>query len=753
MSYLSSKPGTGSGGGSPAGSSSWLQYNAGGGNFGADALAKRDPITKVTSILRTFTDGGTITTGFQSDGTISPYNIQGSALMQTDGTDTIYNGVFDLNVFGASKLSAGTVGFAASGDSANIITSATNISGAVQNPDNDSADFILDANEKTAQLSITLGGGDLTGFQTDGATAQWMAEGNVYKLPTTLPTTGDVMFVSDVTGNNVQLDFIEGGSGGVEWGGPSTGFMNGMIQYIDGSGLQGGSNYFTYDQNNNIFKAINNYLSNVTVPVFTGGGLNDMSSLGAPYTGNENATYRTEIDGFQDVITFSNLVGGSFGVGDTVTGSISGAIGQIEAGVEIVKATVIIQNGIHFAAGDVIDNGFGITADFDSQLSSTDTFKWYKDGVVQTTFNVITGSQQALDDGITAGFAATTGHTIGDYWTWYGEQFQNSQLISNKNIDFSYLAVGMDGRFTGNYQENIALGVTSYNGLYQTDETRGIALPIMFANRTTTNDSMKAGFQIDNTNTQYSHVTQISDGIDRGTIILGKFLYSVGFSTNGMGLDINDVGQTVFLGASGSTSLYIDDSVGEASLQGTFARMGDFLGLGNSSTFSIDDGAQTIIGATDGAFRITDVAGNTFFNLDIAGGAFGMGDIDSAGNGTSIQVIDAGSYIELTGGVVISRRTFVQYGTTTSVESSKYHYVVKDSTGATTFNLDGTYQNGQIFVFSDADFIALLNNITIDAGTGNTIISKNGISQTFVIAANGDSVTMQQLAAGLWMVI
>lgn len=47
-----------------------------------------------------------------------------------------------------------------------------------------------------------------------------------------------------------------------------------------------------------------------------------------------------------------------------------------------------------------------------------DTFQWRKNGGAYTTGVAITGAAQTLDEGQTITFAATTGHTIGDEWTW-----------------------------------------------------------------------------------------------------------------------------------------------------------------------------------------------------------------------------------------------------------------------------------------------------------------------------------------------
>lgn len=47
-----------------------------------------------------------------------------------------------------------------------------------------------------------------------------------------------------------------------------------------------------------------------------------------------------------------------------------------------------------------------------------DTFQWRKNGAAWTTDVNITGAAQTLDEAQTITFAATTGHTLTDEWTW-----------------------------------------------------------------------------------------------------------------------------------------------------------------------------------------------------------------------------------------------------------------------------------------------------------------------------------------------
>ena len=61
-----------------------------------------------------------------------------------------------------------------------------------------------------------------------------------------------------------------------------------------------------------------------------------------------------------------------------------------------------------------------VPATFTVEIDGTgtpDTFKWRKDAGSWTNTVAITGAAQTLSDGVTVTFAATTGHTLANYWT------------------------------------------------------------------------------------------------------------------------------------------------------------------------------------------------------------------------------------------------------------------------------------------------------------------------------------------------
>lgn len=81
---------------------------------------------------------------------------------------------------------------------------------------------------------------------------------------------------------------------------------------------------------------------------------------------------------------------------------------------------------------------------------ATDTFKWSNDGGTtwRQTGVAMTGSAQALSDGVTVTFAATTGHTETEYWT-IAVTISGTQAyptigipVDQTNVNFDYIAIG-----------------------------------------------------------------------------------------------------------------------------------------------------------------------------------------------------------------------------------------------------------------------------------------------------------------------
>ena len=96
------------------------------------------------------------------------------------------------------------------------------------------------------------------------------------------------------------------------------------------------------------------------------------------------------------------------------------------------------------------------------------------------------------------------------------------------------------------------------------------------------------------------------------------------------------------------------------------------------------------------------------------------------------------------------------YGVNFSLAPDHYHYILSTGTGATNIDLSTITKQGSVFVISDFDRIAPLNNITLDAGVGNFIHSTLPPSSTYIIASAGRSLTIQLVQTSPsfnWMVI
>ena len=104
---------------------------------------------------------------------------------------------------------------------------------------------------------------------------------------------------------------------------------------------------------------------------------------------------------------------------------------------EAVAATAFTGVGLDDATSGgtyVGSHTIRIHVEIDS-TGATDTFKWsYKDNdgvtTIETTGVLITGAAQALIDGATISFAAITGHTLGDAWSFdatLSNQINNTQ--------------------------------------------------------------------------------------------------------------------------------------------------------------------------------------------------------------------------------------------------------------------------------------------------------------------------------------
>ena len=124
--------------------------------------------------------------------------------------------------------------------------------------------------------------------------------------------------------------------------------------------------------------------------------------------------------GIGETFVFHELVERVMGVAGVRNVAFTTPTGDIEA--QYVPAATFNGAGLDDATSGGSYTGEGTTA-FLVEIDGTgspDTFRWSTDGgsTWEASTVAITGAAQTLDRGVTVTFAATTGHTSGDQWTF-----------------------------------------------------------------------------------------------------------------------------------------------------------------------------------------------------------------------------------------------------------------------------------------------------------------------------------------------
>lgn len=226
------------------------------------------------------------------------------------------------------------------------------------------------------------------------------------------------------------------GAGNLSWatgGGGSPAGSDTWIQYNNAGAFGADAGFFKGDETFGL-GLLQTQQSAVT---FTGSGLNDLIKTGT-FSGTYPTTYTVTVNSINlQTIPYNNLVGGTFTVGNTVSGSISGATGTILSDDGVGSMVVQLPpTPTEFIDGDVIDNGFGVTADASKPDGRYDTFDW-TDGTNSGTDVSMSTSPISLSNGLDIVFSSITGHKVADSWTWTYSKVQNNILdFSNGTYKF-----------------------------------------------------------------------------------------------------------------------------------------------------------------------------------------------------------------------------------------------------------------------------------------------------------------------------
>lgn len=174
----------------------------------------------------------------------------------------------------------------------------------------------------------------------------------------------------------------------------------------------------------------------ISAPVFSPSGRNDATS-GGKYSGSGFHTYQVLIDSTGTPNTFKwRKDTGAYTTGVAITGTaqpltdgVTIAFGATTGHVLAAAWTISESSGVIGAAtrSDLNDISAAIAAGstapdsatfrvFISRAGATDFFQWSKNGGEVSAAIPITGSPQALSDGVKVIFAAIRGHVFGDSW-------------------------------------------------------------------------------------------------------------------------------------------------------------------------------------------------------------------------------------------------------------------------------------------------------------------------------------------------
>lgn len=725
--------------------------------------------------------------------------ISGTVLQQASDEGQSIVGVIDLSVFSASTVTAGIIANDDTGDIANQL---------LLNAGSGIWIFSDASTGDTTALSLNLNGFQLTfadngtaewGFGATPSQTYWESNNIGYNLPKTTPSSGEVMgYDGTMSSGRYNVKWVAGSS--VTPGGSDT-----QVQFNDGGTAFGGATVVTYDKLNKIFKATNAFSGIVTNAIFTGSGLNDITTSGGPYTGLVNHSYRIVVESTTRDIAYTGLVGTGFTVGDTIsfTGSVT-TTGQVisDTGTSFV-ITINATGGIP-TLGDTANNGAGTTATVNTVVNTAtpDTYKWYKDNVLQGSNIDFTTALVSFGDGAQFQFGSTFDHTIGDAWTFYGVMFQNSFLINK--IDLTSLNGGFPAVATGSAFFDGALGINVFNGLYQSNLSSDMPLPQMRMNKTTTGEDYSAGFDI--LSSKYIWKIFINDGTRSS--LLSVLSQGLEFDQGGGSrFIINTISNVYQMGDLDNTGNHIKFKMSDA--DGTF----QFLGGTNGLDFLVsEDGGDhlhivpnrtqmfagnmyvDLNGATDSFKIYTDTSGtqelfivdstNGILSASLGGIApelfidfgnetarFGgintnQGNIsfdDNAhtsawktlvGQATPIGIDldgDNGT-ISYAGAKIETSIRFLAYNSSNGINLSDYILPITGGTGPVTVDLDSVnLAIGQLLIIKDLDCIASTSNITIDANTGKTI-SSNVVAQTFVMQTDGQCAYIRRISSTKYQV-
>lgn len=296
------------------------------------------------------------------------------------------------------------------------------------------------------------------------------------------------------------------------------------------------------------------------------------------------------------------------------------------------------------------------------------------------------------------------------------------------------------------------------------------------------------------TNTDWAnHIFTVQNQLDNYlTVNVLGGVYSLGpIATTGAGFK--------FDAGNGNTNAYVqgpsygfqvidsgNSGLPSANFSTSLSQIGDIAGIGTGTVFNVDPIGGLIESHVSGQFNVFDATTHKYISIDPSGGNSFFGPFSVSGLDQGLWV-DTNAQInslkspggtnitntlgDIYFGVDIQNKALLMPNTIVeSVDAEPYGSTINlaagmagenmvtfgpSGGGASTINLPtGTNAYvGTRFTASDLGGAVAANNVTIDAGTGNTITGTGGTAQTFILNTNGTSVTLIKATSTKWMII
>lgn len=393
------------------------------------------------------------------------------------------------------------------------------------------------------QVLTTDGSGNVSWQNAGGSTP------NLFQVLTAGNSLGGLSI--QAASNGVPI--LESVSGAPMFSADNSG--NPLIQFVDSTGGLSGST-LEADANGNPIS--NGQHTVVADPVFTGTGLDDLTTSGGSIPPGGN-TFTLTIDGTNVDGIVMNGGSGTWLVGDTVTSSSGGSATIIGTAINGTLNRFMSLSGTTgtFLNGDTITDGTSSdTATLVGDLFPLDTFTWTTVGGGTFANTPITNGGQLLTFGLNANFGSETGHTLADEW-----QVQiNGYAMTGLNLNYSndvYQIGDTTGQING---ANLSIFDAIFGG-------RSVLTSRIF-------DSMDTGGDIGilaiNSPTPHVEVGDVNGG---GNGTLGDF---------------NDAAETINFRSGGTNFLAMDGGAGT-------------LTVGGAYTLPLTDGSANNVLTTNGS--------------------------------------------------------------------------------------------------------------------------------------------------------